>query len=494
MEREPWGEAPLPAPSMGAMASSESNPRPADRRRTILVADDDADVRLALEMLLGYEGFEVWTARDGAEAWARLERSVTDGTPPALLLSDLKMPGLDGMELLERVATLESPPPVIVVSGHGDVETAVGAMQRGAANFLEKPLDDNRLRATIRATLREGELSQENRQLRARLVAGHELVGDGPAMTELRSQVATIARSDASVLITGENGVGKEVVARNLHAASERAGGPFVTVNCAAIPAELIESELFGHEKGSFTGAHERRIGHFEAASGGTLFLDEIGDMPLAAQAKVLRALETREITRVGDSGTVPVDIRVLAATNADLDEAVREGRFRMDLFYRLNVVPIRVPALRERREDVGALATHLLGRQAERSGTAHLGLSSEAQSLLERHDYPGNVRQLRNLLEGAAIFAEGSVIEAAAVERMLANGPGLAGGAPGAGRGGADDPFEAPTFEEFKARAEAAFLKMRLERNDGNIKRTAEELGMQRSHLYKKLDRYELR
>jgi two-component system nitrogen regulation response regulator NtrX len=477
------------------MASTEPpSKREQGARRAILVADDDADVRLALEMLLGYEGFEVWTARDGAEAWARLQRAESDGAPPAMLLTDLKMPGLDGMELLEKVATLGSPPPVVVISGHGDVETAVAAMQRGAANFLEKPLDDNRLRATIRATLREGELSQENQKLRARLVAGHELVGSGGAMQELRDQVEAIARSEASVLITGENGVGKEVVARNLHARSPRATGPFVTVNCAAIPAELIESELFGHEKGSFTGAHERRIGHFEAATGGTLFLDEIGDMPLAAQAKVLRALETREVTRVGDSRTVPVDIRVLAATNADLAEAVEEGRFRMDLFYRLNVVPLRVPALRERREDIPELSRHLLRGLAERCGTAHLDLAAESLELLGRQDFPGNVRQLRNLLEGAAIFAEGGVIAAQAVERMLANGPGLTRGASGPGSGLADDPFEAPTFEEFKARAEAAFLRMRLERNDGNVKRTAEELGMQRSHFYKKLDRYDLR
>ena len=462
-------------------------------RTVILVADDDADVRLALEMSLSYEGFEVWTAKDGEEAWMRLQKGIEDAKPAALVLSDLKMPRLDGMGLLEKISSLESPPPVIVISGHGDVEVAVAAMQKGAANFLEKPLEDNRLRATIRATLRHGELTQENRQLRHKLVQNWELVGQSQAIERLRKQLKQVALSDAAVLITGENGVGKEVVARNLHAQSPRAAAPFIAVNCAAIPAELIESQLFGHEKGSFTGANERHIGHFEAAEGGTLFLDEIGDMPAEAQSKVLRALESHEVVRLGSSTGRTVNIRVLAATNADLAAEVEAGSFRMDLFYRLNVVPLRIPALRERKEDIPLLAAHFLAKSAERTGLPSLVLSPDAQTLLMAQGYPGNVRQLRNLMEGAAIFSDGTTIEPADIEQILANGPGLATPGQATSTSG-QDPFEAPTFEEFKIQAETLFIRLRLERNEGNIKRTAEELGMQRSHLYKKLDRYGLR
>ncbi|MCY2961571.1 MAG: sigma-54 dependent transcriptional regulator [Planctomycetota bacterium] len=469
-----------------------------EKRVPILVVDDDADVRLALEMTLQYQGFEVWTARDGAEALRRIEAEARGGRRAGVVVTDLKMPGIDGLALLERVRALENPPPVVVVSGHGDVATAVDAVKRGAANFLEKPLDAERVLVTIRAALREGKLTAENTRLRKKLVERHELVGASPAMARLRAQVETVATSDASVLITGENGTGKEVVARNIHALSPRADGPFVTVNCAAIPDELIESELFGHEKGSFTGAFERRIGHFEAAEGGTLFLDEIGDMPLAAQAKVLRALETHEIVRVGDSQAIPVDIRVLSATNADLAAATEQKAFRLDLFYRLNVVPLRVPALRERREDVPALAQHFLRDIAARSGRTPLVLEPAASELLAQLDWPGNVRQLKNLLEGACVFANGSEITRADLEQILGAGPALApipspavmsGALPGG-----DDPFQAETFEDFKNRSEMAFIQRKLAENGGNVKRTAERLGMQRSHMYKKLDRYGLK
>jgi len=294
------------------------------------------------------------------------------------------------------------------------------------------------------------------------------------------------------VLITGENGTGKEIVARNLHLAGPRAGGPFIAVNCAAIPAELIESELFGHEKGSFTGAHERRIGHFEAAHGGTLFLDEIGDMPLAAQAKVLRVLETREVTRVGGSGAFLVDLRAVAATNADLARAVEEKTFRMDLFYRLNVVPLRVPPLRERPEDVPLLAEHFLREIGNREGRRPAALAPEALAYLRGMPFPGNVRQLRNLLEAAHVFSEGT-IERGELERLLADGPALAAPTTAFAAAGAD-PFEAETFEGFKDQSEALFFKLKLAQNEGNVKRTAERLGMQRSHLYKKLDRYGLK
>jgi len=466
-----------------------------DTRTAVLVVDDDPDIRLALEMLLGYEGYSVWTAKDGEEALARVEAEAAKGRRPGLVMTDLKMPRLDGLELLERLRQRPDPPPVVLISGHGDIQTAVEAIRRGALNFLEKPLSEERVRVTIRAALRETRLAAENQHLRRELGERWELVGTSPALGRLRAQLEQVAASEASVLITGENGTGKEVVARQLHLASARAGGPFVTVNCAAIPDELIESELFGHEKGSFTGAHERRIGHFESADGGTLFLDEIGDMPLAAQAKVLRALETREITRVGDSKPISVDIRILAATNAELAAAVEAKTFRRDLFYRLNVVPLHLPPLRERREDVPALARHFLAEIGRRSGLAARTLAPQALALLGSLDWPGNVRQLRNLLEGANVFAQGSEITRADLEQILATGPGLA--TPSSARAqpaGAADVFAAPSFEEFKDLSEKRFIELKLAENEGNVKRTAEQLGMQRSHLYKKLERFGLK
>jgi len=467
----------------------------AEKRVPILVVDDDADIRLALEMTLHYQGFVVWTAKDGAEALKRLETEEKNGLRAALVLTDLKMPRLDGMGLLDAILARPNPPPVVMISGHGEVATAVEAVKRGASNFLEKPLDDNRVLVTIKSALREDRLSSENRKLRKRLNERYEMVGTSAAMNRLRAQIETVAASDAAVLITGENGTGKEVVARNLHAMSDRADGPFITVNCAAILDELIESELFGHAKGSFTGAFERRVGHFEAATGGTLFLDEIGDMPLAAQAKVLRALETHEIVRVGDSQRIPVDIRVLAATNADLAAAVEAKTFRLDLLYRLNVVPLRVPPLRERREDVAGLARRFLDDIAARSGRAPHGLEAGALEVLASLDYAGNVRQLKNLLEGASVFAEGAEITRADVEQILSSGPALSP-APIAAEGIAPgiDPFACPTFEEFKEKSEMLFIQRKLLENEGNVKRTAERLGMQRSHLYKKLDRYGLK
>ncbi len=461
-------------------------------RGVVLVVDDDGDIRLALEMLLQYEGFEVWTAKDGEEAVQRLARERAAGRSPVLVLTDLKMPRLDGIELLERVRGQPDPPPVVLISGHGDVPVAVDAIKRGAANFLEKPLDENRVLVTLRTALRERALAVENSGLRARLARGFELVGTSPQIEKLRTQIAQVAGSEASVLITGENGSGKEIVARNLHYLGPRASGPFVTGNCAAIPSELIESELFGHEKGSFTGAHERRTGHFEDASGGTLFLDEIGDMPLAAQAKVLRALETHEVSRVGDSRAIPVDIRVVAATNADLARAVEEKAFRLDLFYRLNVVPLRVPALRERPEDIQPLCLLFLAEIAERRGRSAQGIDADALELLRRQEWPGNVRQLKNVLEGSSVFAAGERITRGDIEEILGSGPALA--LPHRGPPGGSDPFEARTFEEFKELSEALFFQRKLAQYEGNIKRTAEELAMQRSHLYKKLDRYRLR
>jgi two-component system nitrogen regulation response regulator NtrX len=463
----------------------------ARERATVLVVDDDGDIRLSLEMMLQYEGFEVWTAKDGEEALARIEREAQAGRGADLVLCDVKMPRLDGPSLLDKLAARGANPSVIMISGHGDIATAVDALRRGAVDFLEKPLEQNRVVVSIRNALRERRLATENADLRTRLAEPWRLVGTSAAMRALREQVARVARSDASVLITGENGSGKEVVARQIHLESARAAAAFVTVNCAAIPSELIESELFGHEKGSFTGAFERRTGHFELAHGGTLFLDEIGDMPLPAQAKVLRALETREVTRVGGGRPQSVDIRIVAATNADLAAAVEAKLFRMDLFYRLNVVPLRVAPLRERREDIPALASHFLRELAARVGRAPHALAPDALELLSTLEFPGNVRELRNLLEGACVLADGPMLVRADLERILENGASNGGRAR---TGGAHDAFSAATFEEFKDRSEAEFFRRKLAENEGNVKRTAELLGMQRSHLYKKLERYGLK
>ncbi len=459
---------------------------------TVLVVDDDRDICVALEMLLRYEGFEVWTAPNGKQALARLEKEQGAGRRADLVLTDVKMPDMDGLALLEKLRERPDPPAVVMISGHGDVATAVDAVRRGALDFLEKPLDQNRVLVALQNALRQTKLAKENRGLRQALSERWELVGESESMRRLKAEVARIAASDAPVLIRGENGTGKEVVARTLHFASAVSSGPFVPVNCAAIPSELIESELFGHEKGSFTGAYERRIGHFEAAHGGTLFLDEIGDMPLAAQAKVLRALETREITRVGGSKPLTVEIRVVAATNADLDQAVAEKSFRMDLFYRLNVVPLRIPPLRERPEDVPLLARHFLAQIAARTGRRPRALEPDALACLCALPYPGNVRQLRNLLEATSVLAEDGITRAD-LERILENGPGLAAAPTGPVRP-FDDPFQAETFEDFKERSEALFFRRKLAENEGNVKRTAERLGMQRSHLYKKLERFGLK
>jgi two-component system nitrogen regulation response regulator NtrX len=471
------------------VSESERAKRPA----TVLVVDDDPDICQALEMILRYEGFEVWTASNGKQALARMEKERAQGRRAELVLTDVKMPDMDGLALLERVREEPEPPAVVMISGHGDVATAVDAVRRGALDFLQKPLDQDRVVVALQNALRQTHLARENRGLRRALSERWELLGQSEPMRRLRTEIARIAASDAPVLITGENGTGKEVVARNLHLASSVSAGPFVPVNCAAIPSELIESELFGHEKGSFTGASERRIGHFEAAHGGTLFLDEIGDMPLAAQAKVLRALETREITRVGGSRSIPIDIRVVAATNADLAHAVENKTFRVDLFYRLNVVPLRVPALRERAEDVPLLARHFLAAIAARTGRRPREIEPAALEYLRGLAFPGNVRQLKNLLEAAHVLADGAITRAD-LERILENGPGLNTAAVSSPALGTDEPFRAETFEDFKERSEALFFRLKLAENEGNVKRTAERLGMQRSHLYKKLERFDLK
>ncbi len=449
--------------------------------RRVLVVDDEKGVREALRQLLEYEGIEVQLVSSGPEAL-----DAYGEFHPHLVLLDVKMAGMDGLETLRKLREADPAAHVVMISGHGTVQTAVEATRAGAWDFLEKPLDTDRILLTLKHAFERVALSAENERLRARVEDRHEIVGQSPAIRELQKLIDRVAPTLARVLITGENGTGKELVARALHARSPRRAQPFVEVNWAAIPGELIESELFGHVKGSFTGAFADRAGKFEQADGGALFLDEVGDMSLAAQAKMLRALQEGVVTRVGGAKPVKVDVRVIAATNKDLEDEIGEGRFREDLYYRLNVVPVAVPALRERREDIPLLVERFAAELVAPPGLAHRTFAPEAVAALAARDWPGNVRELRNAVERLLILATGDVVAVADVERL--------GGALGNGTGaGVGDLTQAATFERFKQDAERSFLAAKLEENDWNVSETARRLAMPRSNLYKKIERYGL-
>ncbi|MGH7562270.1 MAG: sigma-54-dependent transcriptional regulator [Gemmatimonadales bacterium] len=447
----------------------------------VLVIDDEGGIRDALRQVLEYEGWQVRTAGSGGEGI-----TVCGEFRPHVALLDVKMAGFDGLETLTRLRDLEHPPVVVMISGHATIATAVQATQRGAFDFLEKPLDTDRLLVTLRNALQQSALAGENRELKRALDTRFPMVGTSPALEEVRALIARVGPTHARVLITGENGTGKELVARAVHEASPRRDRAFVEVNCAAIPTELIESELFGHMKGSFTGAFADRAGKFELADGGTLFLDEVGDMSLSAQAKVLRVLQEGLVTRIGGAKAIPVDVRVLAATNKDLSAEIGAGRFREDLYYRLNVVPIAVPPLRDRLEDVPALAEHFGQTLTAGSGAPTRPLSPEAIRALQRRSWPGNVRELRNAVERLMILAPGKQITAADVERLLPVGEGAPPElSPEAAR--------ASTFETFKQDAERAFLLSKLREHTWNVAETARALDMPRSNLYKKIEKYQL-
>ena len=452
---------------------------------TILIADDEPAIRRALREILEFEGYDLVEAVDGDEALAKASAGGID-----LALLDIKMPGRDGMQVLQALNEAESAVPVVMISGHGTVETAVEATQLGAVDFLEKPPDLQRLLVTVRGALDRGQLVVENKRTKqlVRDVASSSLtpiVGESPAIGRIKSTVERVAPTEARVLITGEPGTGKELVARWVHAQSHRSDGPLVEVNCAAIPSELIESELFGHEKGAFTGATKQRVGKFEQADGGTLFLDEIGDMSLDAQAKVLRALQESRISRVGGDRSIPVDVRVVAATNRDLLASVDENRFREDLYHRLSVILIHVPPLRERRADIPDIARYILGQVTRRNGMSDKAFSEDALGRLRQLDWRGNVRELRNVVERLLILSDGDTIDAADVDRFVNPG------------GGADpvagliDRFD--SFSDFRDMAEKLFIERKLEEQDWNVSKTAETIGIQRSHLYNKLDKYEI-
>jgi len=368
----------------------------------ILVIDDERAIRNTLKDILSFEGFEIEEAADGVEGLEKIKANDYD-----CILCDVKMPKMDGLEVLDKVKDLKPDIPFVVISGHGNIETAVDAVKKGAFDFISKPPDLNRLLITIRNAMDKGSLVTETKQLRKRISKSHQMIGSSDAMKQIHETIEKVAATDARVLITGANGVGKELVARNIHELSPRSKGPLVEVNCAAIPSELIESELFGHEKGSFTSAIKQRIGKFEQAKGGTLFMDEIGDMSLDAQAKVLRALQESKITRVGGDKEIKVDVRVIAATNKDLMQEVEEKKFRLDLYHRLSVILIKVPTLNERSDDIPELVTHFLNEISAEYNQAVKDIDKGALDALVKYNWTGNIRELRNVVERLIIFSD---------------------------------------------------------------------------------------
>ena len=447
-------------------------------RMSVLVIDDDLAVREGLKMVLEFEGATVHEAATGEEGLEYARSTRFD-----VVLLDLRLPGIDGLAVLEGIMSLEKRPEVIMISAQADLSTAVEATRKGAFDFLDKPLDQDRLLVTLRNALEHARLERETRLLRNGVPTVDTILGTSGVITELKEMISRIAQTDSKVLITGESGVGKELVARAIHAGSDRSAEPFVEVNCAAIPQELIESELFGHEKGSFTGASARRIGQFECADHGTLFLDEVGDMSLAAQAKVLRVLEHGRVARVGGTKSIEVDVRVIAATNKPLQEEVEAGNFREDLYYRLNVVPLRVPPLRERREDIDILAERFLIQFTDKMGRQRMYLSKKAAAVLRNHPWPGNVRELKNVMERVALFGRGGEVNEHEIRTLID---------PGARKTQSFVSFSG-THQEFMEHAEKQFIERKLSEMDWNVTQTARELGMQRSNLYKKIERYEL-
>jgi two-component system nitrogen regulation response regulator NtrX len=452
------------------------------RRATILVIDDEKNIRRTLRMVLESEGYSVLDSASAEEGLNLLDERTVH-----CLLLDLKLPGISGMEALEQLqqssATQGPALPVIVISGHGTVADAVQATRLGAFDFLEKPLDRERVLIAVRNALRQQQIECEVDQLRRQVTGRFEMIGNSPVIQQLFAQIAKVAPTRGRVLITGESGTGKELVARAVHQNSQVAGGPFIKVNCAAIPPELIESELFGHEKGAFTGATQRKRGLFESADEGTLVLDEIGDMSLSAQAKVLRVLQTGDLTRVGGEKSIQVDVRVIASTNKDLAQEVTRGGFREDLYFRLNVVALYVPPLRERPEDIPAMIEHFVVQFCEENGFRPKQIDGGVIERLRNYDWPGNVRELKNVIERAVIMSDGVV--------TLDDLP----------------PFlnisvkpvfdtcqhQHKTLREFKEAMEREFISMRLDQNEWNISRTATALGIERTNLHKKIKAYGL-
>jgi two-component system nitrogen regulation response regulator NtrX len=442
----------------------------------VLVVDDETAIREAIRMTLEYEGYRVDEARSGEDGIDKAMKVAYDA-----ILLDIKMPVLDGIEVLENLKQQKVATPVIMVSGHGDIQTAVECTKRGAFDFLEKPLNRDKLLLTVRNAVRTQKLEEEVDELRERTQREYQLIGRTKGMQDLMEQIERAAPTKATVLIQGESGTGKELVAREIHRRSSRSTQTFVQVNCAAIPEELIESELFGHEKGSFTGAIRKQTGKFVAADGGTIFLDEVGDMSLRTQAKVLRVLQEGEVEPVGSATVVKVDVRVIAATNKDLVEEIRGGRFREDLYYRLNVFPIRTPPLRERREDVPVLAEHFATLFAQEHNKHPKKFTPAALRALQDASWRGNVRELRNMIERLVIMVPSDDIDVTDLPAEFF-------------RAAADiitSAMHLATLQAFKDEAEKAFILAKLREHGWNVSRTAEAIDTPRSNLYKKIEQY---
>jgi two-component system nitrogen regulation response regulator NtrX len=450
-------------------------------RYSFLVVDDEEGIRRSLTDVLQDEGYRVEAVGSGEACLESLAKRTFD-----LVLLDIWLPGIDGLQTLEKIQALESPPLVIMISGHGTIETAVRATKLGAFDFIEKPLSADKTLLTVKHALQQLQLTIQNRQLRQELRGQYRIIGDSVPMKALRQQIALTAPTNGRVLIYGESGTGKELVAHALHLLGPRAEQLFVEVNCAAIPEELIESELFGHVKGSFTGALEDKVGKFEQAHNGTLFLDEVGDMSLRTQSKVLRVIEEQRFTPVGSGNNLTVDVRVIASTNKHLDEEIQKGNFREDLFYRLNVIPFYVPALREHAADIPALATYFLEEFARAYGRRPKHFSESAMEVLLTYRWPGNVRELRNLVERMVIMVPGERIERRHLPPTFQHDHARSHPPRPAGTRAAASAYA--SLQEARAAYERDYILRKLEENQGNVTRAAEALGLERSHLYRKM------
>ena len=450
----------------------------------VVIVDDEEDIQLSLSGILEDEGYRVTACGSGEEGVRLLEQD-----EPDILFLDIWLPGIDGMEVLEKSRREFQELPVIMISGHGNIETAVDSIKKGAFDFVEKPLSLEKVVVTANKALKFRRLQLENRDLRSRvrIDVTQDLTGRSPLIRSLQDQIERVAPTDSWVLITGENGTGKEIVARSIHKKSKRAAKPMIAVNCAAIPDELIESELFGHEKGAFTGADKSHRGKFELAHKGTLFLDEIGDMSLKTQAKILRILQEQSFERVGGDRSINVDVRVIVATNKDLKQEITAGRFRQDLFYRLNVFPLNVPGLRERREDIGMLLDEFVSKLARENGFKTVIFTDEALERLKAYPWPGNVRELKNFTERMLIMHAGEEVDVPQLPQEFQTAQGSVSGQAVQ----LDDSLDGRDFKKARAEFEKQFLASKFEEYQGNVSRLAEAIGLERSYLHRKLKAY---
>ena len=448
--------------------------------KTILVVDDEDSICQVLKGILTDEGYEVLTTGTGEDALKLVDEELPD-----LVLLDIWLPGIDGIETLKQIKAKHATMPVVMISGHGTIESAVKSTKLGAFDFIEKPLSLDKVVLTVEHALSLVRLEEENKLLKGKIEHDYELTGYSKSITELKEMIQIIAPTNAWILIMGENGTGKELVARSIHRLSRRSDMPFIEVNCAAIPEELIESELFGHEKGSFTGATQKKRGKFDLANGGTLFLDEVADMSLKAQAKILRILQEKKFERVGGTRYIETDVRVLAATNKDLEKEMEEGRFRQDLYYRLHVIPLVVPPLRERKEDIPYLVEPFLREFSEKEGTPIKNINDGALNVFLEHDWPGNVRELKNIIERLVIMTPSDTIKEKDIPSLVKkNGP--------AGENDAET-YQTDTFREAKEEFEKHFIIQKLQENEWNVSKTAKAIGIERSNLHRKIRSYGL-